>query len=99
MIRVIWEVILFLLPFALYYLYTRVAERDEEGNLGHAHPWTWLFIAGLVLAIGGLVWVALTENSTGTYVPAHSENGRVVPGHFDEPASAPATAPAPAPAP
>lgn len=93
MTRVIWELMLFLLPFALYYLYTRVASRDEEGNLGHAHPWTWLFIAGLVLAIGGLVWVALTDNSTGTYVPARTENGRVVPGHFDE------TTPAPGPAP
>jgi Family of unknown function (DUF6111) len=87
--RAFWEFLLFLLPFALYFLYTRVARRDDDGKLGHAHPWAWLFIAGLVLAIAGLVWVGLTDSKNeGVYVPAHTENGKVVPGHY-EPAPAP----------
>jgi hypothetical protein len=92
-VRIFWEFLLFLLPFALYFLYTRMARRDEEGKLGHAHPWVWLFIAGLVLAIAGLVFVGLTNSeNAGVYVPAHTENGRVVPGHYESP---PVTVPSP----
>jgi hypothetical protein len=91
--RLFWEFLLFLLPFALYFLYTRVARRDDDGKLGHAHPWVWLFIAGLVLAIGGLIWVGLTDSKNeGVYVPAHVENGKLVPGHYER-------APAPVPSP
>lgn len=89
--RALYELLLFLLPFALYFLYTRVAPRNDEGALHHAHPWLWLFVAGLVLVIFGFVWVGVTEGSgsTGAYVPAHQQNGEVVPGHFEEPPSAP----------
>jgi hypothetical protein len=90
--RLLWETLLFALPFVLYYLYTRVAKRDEEGKLGHAHPWGWLFVAGLVLAIGGFVWLGLTDVHEGTYVPAREVNGEIVPGHY-----VPAPNPAPAP--
>jgi hypothetical protein len=94
--RVFWEFLLFLLPFALYFLYTRVARRDEDGKLGHAHPWAWLFIVGLLLAIAGLIWVGLTDKENeGVYVPARTENGRVVPGHYEDTAPAPDAPPYP----
>ena len=85
--RALYELFLFLLPFALYFLYTRVAPRDEEGKLGHAHPWPWLFIVGLVLVIGSFIWLGLVEGpgSKGVYVPANEVNGKIVPGHFEKP--------------
>jgi hypothetical protein len=93
-VRIFYEVLLFLLPFALYFLYARVAPRDESGKLKHETPWSWLFIIGLVLAIVGLVWLGLTQSEMheGKYVPAHTENGRIVPGHFEDPPPAPAPA-------
>ena len=89
--RVLYELFLFLLPFALYFLYTRVAQRNEEGALHHAHPWLWLFVSGLLLVIASFIWLGVTEGSgsTGTYTPAHQQNGEVVPGEFHEPAPAP----------
>jgi hypothetical protein len=90
MMRVIYEMFLFLLPFALYFLYTRVAARDEEGKLGHAHPWAWLFVVGLLLVIASFVWLGLTDNNDGVYVPAHSEGDKIVPGHYENPPVAPA---------
>jgi hypothetical protein len=84
--RAIYELFLFLLPFALYLLYTRVAPRDD-GKLRHETPWTLLFIAGLVLVIASFIWLGLTEGSgsQGGYVPAHAQDGKVVPGHFENP--------------
>jgi hypothetical protein len=43
-----------------------------------------LAIAGAVLVIGGLVWFAHFGGAppTGTYVPAHIEDGRLVPGRI-----------------
>jgi Family of unknown function (DUF6111) len=89
--RALYEVFLFLLPFVLYFLYTRVAPRDEEGKLSHAHPWLWLFVAGLLLVIASFVWLGVTEGagSRGVYVPARNEHGKVVPGHFENPSPAP----------
>ncbi len=85
MSRAFYELLLFLLPFALYFLYTRVAKRNEEGQLPHAHPWAWLFVAGLVLVIASFVWLGIAQGagSEGHYVPAHDENGKIVPGHFE----------------
>lgn len=82
--RIAFEVLLFLLPFALYGFYWRLSKR-EEVQPKPDHPWTVLFASGLALvAASFLIW-GITEGSgqQGVYVPPHVENGRVVPGHVE----------------
>lgn len=82
--RIFYEVLLFLLPFALYAAYWRLAKR-EEVEPRPAHPWTVLFASGLVLvAASFLIW-GITEGAgeQGVYVAPHVENGRVVPGRVE----------------
>lgn len=82
--RFLYEALLFLLPFALYAVYLRLAERDESETT-RKHPWTFLFASGLVLVAASFVIWGIAEGSgeQGVYVPPHVENGRVVPGHVD----------------
>ena len=82
--RFLYEALLFLLPFALYAAYLRLAKQDES-EAQRKHPWTFLFASGLVLvAASFLIW-GITEGSgeQGVYVPPHVEDGRVVPGHVE----------------
>ena len=82
--RFFYEALLFLLPFALYAAYLRLAKEDES-DAKRKHPWTFLFASGLVLvAASFLIW-GITEGpgQQGVYVPPHVEDGRVVPGHVD----------------
>jgi hypothetical protein len=82
--RFFYEALLFLLPFALYAAYLRLA-KQEESDATRKHPWTFLFASGLALvAASFLIW-GITEGAgqQGVYVPPHVENGRVVPGHVD----------------
>ncbi len=82
--RIAFEILLFLVPFALYGAYLRLSKR-EETEFKAAHPWTVLFASGLALvAASFLIW-GITEGAgqQGVYVPPHVENGRVVPGHVD----------------
>jgi hypothetical protein len=84
MIRPVFtELALFLAPFVAYALFlwaTRAGVLDPDAwklsRLG------WLTIAALLLIIGS--FVVLAQYSGGppgaTYVPAHVENGRFVPG-------------------
>ena len=80
--RIAFEFLLFLLPFALYGAYLRLAKRDEEAP-ARAHPWTMLFASGLALvALSFLIWgYTEGEGEKGIYVAPHVENGRIVPGH------------------
>jgi uncharacterized protein DUF6111 len=84
MIRpVLTEVALFLAPFIVYAIFlwaTRAGVLDPQA-------WTvpriaWLVIAALVLMIGSFVLLAHFGGSPpgSTYVPAHVEDGRFVPG-------------------
>ena len=79
--RILFDGLLFLLPFALYAAYLRVREVDEE-TTSKQHPWTALFISGLVLVAASFVFWGLIENANqrGVYVPPHLEDGRLVPG-------------------
>jgi hypothetical protein len=82
--RALFEILLFLLPFALYGAYWRLSTR-EESTPAPRHPWTILFASGLVLvAASFLVW-GITEGAgqQGRYVPPHVVDGRIVPGHFE----------------
>jgi cytochrome c oxidase assembly factor CtaG len=77
------EIILFLLPFVLYVVFL-IATR---ASVIHPDSWplsrlAWLVGAALLLVIGSFVYFA---NYTGapvgsTYVPAHMEDGKFVPG-------------------
>lgn len=79
--RLLFDLLLFLLPFALYAAYLRVRDADEEAR-SKKHPWTALFISGLVLVAASFVFWGLFENANqrGVYVPPHLEDGRLVPG-------------------
>lgn len=79
--RILFETLLFLLPFVLYGVYWRLSKRSETAPAA-AHPWSVLFISGLVLVAASFVIWGVTEGSgrQGVYVPPHLENGRVVPG-------------------
>jgi hypothetical protein len=91
--RIFFDGLLFLLPFALYAVYLRVREADEEAS-AKQHPWTALFISGLVLVAASFVFWGLVENANqrGVYVPPHLEDGRLVPGRvISEEESKPST--------
>lgn len=84
MIRpVLTEVVLFLTPFVLYVVYL-LATRNGLFNPDN-WPWSrlaWLTMAALVLMTGSFLYFA---NYSGapvgtTYIPAHMENGKFVPG-------------------
>ena len=78
---VISDVILFLVPFALFWIYVRIVKRNAaEGDLPDT-PWVWLTIAGLFAA--GIATLSLgftpSHRPGQHYEPAHVENGRLVP--------------------
>ncbi|MGL4494467.1 MAG: DUF6111 family protein [Beijerinckiaceae bacterium] len=84
MTRVVLEALLFLVvPFILFagWLVARrqpiMAKESWEGLRG------WLTVVGLALVIAAITIGAVFEpRRTGEYVPAHMDNGRLVPGQF-----------------
>jgi heme/copper-type cytochrome/quinol oxidase subunit 3 len=81
--RILFDLLLFLLPFALYGMYWRFSP-SPNGRTA-THPWSYLLISGLVLVAASFVLWGVTEGSgrQGNYIPAHLENGRVVPGNVE----------------
>ncbi|HEY5048115.1 MAG TPA: DUF6111 family protein [Rhizomicrobium sp.] len=77
------RLLLFLLPFILYYVFLFFTRRLPARTLT---PWTLLAIAGLALVAASFVYLGLTEGDStrGAYVPAHVVDGRVVPGHVEK---------------
>ena len=84
MIRpVLIELALFVAPFAAYAIFLWAT---REGIL-HPDAWSlsrlaWLTMAALALMVGSFVVIAQFSGAPpkSTYVPAHVENGRFVPG-------------------
>jgi hypothetical protein len=77
------ELILFLAPFVVYAIFLWATQAD----ILHPESWplarlAWLTITALVLMAGSFIvlaqWGGEPKNST--YVPAHMENGKLVPG-------------------
>ncbi len=77
------ELVLFLAPFAVYAIFLWAT----QAGVLHPESWplarlAWLTIAALVLMAGSFIvlaqWGGEPKNST--YVPAHIENGKLVPG-------------------
>ncbi|MGD0641621.1 MAG: DUF6111 family protein [Roseiarcus sp.] len=81
---VIESLSLFLAPFVLFAIYLVVRLRYP---LAIEH-WTRSRVATLVLIglaaalIGMIALISASPRSQGVYVPAHVENGALVPGHF-----------------
>jgi hypothetical protein len=75
--------LLFLTPFLAYAAFQLLQRRwPFVADLWHRRIVVALTIAGLLLAIAGMVTLAFTWREQGAYVPAHVENGRLVPGQF-----------------
>jgi Na+/H+-dicarboxylate symporter len=76
---------LFAAPFVLFALYLVVRSRYPL-TLEH---WTrgrvgWLTVTGLAAAVLGLMLLnATAPRGHGVYIPAHIENGSIVPGRFE----------------
>jgi Family of unknown function (DUF6111) len=76
---------LFLSPFAMYALYLMLRARYplevEHWTRGRVSLMT---LIGLAAAVLGLVVVnALAPRGRGVYIPAHVQNGVLVPGRFE----------------
>ncbi len=77
-------ILLFALPFVLYAVFHLLLLRwPFVASLWTRGRVSSLAIAGLVLAVIGILSLGLGSRETGAYVPAHIENGRLVPGHFE----------------
>ena len=85
MIRPVFtEIVLFLIPFAVYGLFLVAARK----GLLDATSWplarlAWLVIAALTLILGSFLWFATFGGAPpgSTYIPAHvDESGNFVPG-------------------
>ncbi len=85
MIRLwVLRAVLVVLPFAAWYLWTRLRPQDWEGR---APPWPWLFLAGIALVAGSTVVTVLVreDNRDAVYVPAEAlPDGTVREGRFEE---------------
>ncbi len=84
--RVLWEpALLFLSPFIAYAGLLVIQQTPPFSRA----PWSkgtvsLLTLAGLSAAIIFMVFFGLfAERHHGAYVPAHIENGRLVPGHIE----------------
>jgi ABC-type branched-subunit amino acid transport system permease subunit len=72
----------FLMPFGAYAVYVYLTRRAEaQGIQWQDAPWVWLVLSGLVLVIVTFVSMGLLTGAdpSGTYVPPHTEGGRIVP--------------------
>jgi glucan phosphoethanolaminetransferase (alkaline phosphatase superfamily) len=83
MIRLFENWLLFFLPFAIYAIWLYVTKRSPFLRRNwKKHPVILLSVIGAVLFVAGLFAIAyeagLDPNSA--YVPAHMENGQLVPG-------------------
>jgi len=86
MIRiVIQQLLLFIAPFLVYFLYRLLASRGE-GFLQDA-PWYALAMTGGVLSVVALIALGFHDDDAnqGVYVPPHMEDGRIVPGQVNRP--------------
>ena len=86
MIRVVIEnILLFLLPTAMYFAYVLLTRRDNTsaGAVVNDAPLIWLFITGALLVGATLVYYGTTTpggKPGAVYTPPHMKDGRIEPG-------------------
>ncbi|HLH12032.1 MAG TPA: DUF6111 family protein [Methylovirgula sp.] len=86
MLRIIWRpAVLFLLPFVLYaiLLVLRRATPLAWRNWGQGTLSTLTLVGLLAAVLGFFLFGVFAERHQGAYVPAHVENGVVIPGHME----------------
>lgn len=91
MIRsLLWPLFLVALPFLLYWGYLTFAThmRADHGGSWNEAPFIWLLGAGVALMLTGLfVFGEKGSSEPGSvYVPAHTEDGELIPGKMLPPA-------------
>ena len=85
MIRFVFDILLFFLPFILYFGWAKFVNRrlEASGGTWEDAPIAWLIVAGLILCGIGITATALMSGEGSepgkTYYPPRYENGRVVP--------------------
>ena len=85
MSRTLIEIALFLAPFVLYALYLSVTQRDaREKEHWRLKVLVVCASGGCILVIASLLYFAHFGGvgPGNKYIPAHMENGKLVPGHF-----------------
>jgi hypothetical protein len=85
MSRTLFEILLFLAPFAVYAIYLLATERDaREKEHWRRDVLAALGVAGGLLVIASLFVFAHFGGAPpgGNYTPAHMENGKLVPGQI-----------------
>ncbi len=85
MIRILLQVVVpILLPFVVYFAYVYFVRRRRP-DVEVVVPWHWLGAASVVLVVltlGAIVMFGGEEPGQ-TYVPPRTEDGKIVPGHFE----------------
>ncbi len=80
---VVETALLFLTPFVAHAAFHLLQRRwPFVAELWHGRIVSLLTIAGLLIAIAGVVALGVTDRQQGAYVPAHVENGKLAPGRF-----------------
>ncbi|MDQ0313885.1 DUF6111 family protein [Amorphus orientalis] len=88
MVRVILvQLILFLLPFIGWAIFLAVTRGLSDARASYfigPMPY-WLAVAGLILSIAGFLALGVVgDQETGVYHPLRFEDGKLVPGGFDD---------------
>jgi hypothetical protein len=86
MLRLILDdVLLFFVPFALFAFWLVITKRNPL-DIAHWSGWKFgLAVAGILLGIGSIIFAGMNADThTGPYTPPHMENGRLVPGRFND---------------
>jgi Family of unknown function (DUF6111) len=80
------EILLFVLPFALFASWLLITKRNPL-DIAHWSGWKFgLTVAGIMLGIASIVLTGLTaDRHTGAYIPSRMEDGKLVPGRFNDP--------------
>lgn len=77
---ILLRVLLFLVPFLIYWIYWRLLKRRSDAGRP-VFPLMILTICGLLLVAGSFVVLRATtgEGTDSTYVPPRYEDGRIIP--------------------
>ncbi len=82
-----------ILPFVVFLGYVNFAAsyRERYGRGFYATHWYWVALIGVLgfLASYVALWAWRDHVSSGTYIPPHVENGKIVPGRFEPATPAP----------
>lgn len=87
--RFVLEILLvFLLPFLLFFVFAKFSKREErKGGIWEDAPVSILAGISIASVAAAILYYASTESGSreGIYRPARIENGKVIPGGFETP--------------